>query len=390
MKIPKYWARAETQALAAWGWSDESRTHAEAHARQRLAALEERIRRGEKPHAYAYGRNPLREEIIDEIHDADDHLAAVMTRNSYGCLVVNAAHALFVDVDLPEPTLVERVAALFGRGRGRAAERLAALRDVLRSQPAASFRIYRTAGGFRVLATNPPFSPDSPQTEALLRAAGADPAFIQLCRLQRSFRARLTPKPWRLRLQLPPGTYPREDPDDQAAFCGVAGQLYEGLGNKGHMSLRRECWRRGRALVGRSNLAAARRLHEGEIRSPSGKVAQRKHWHRDKRPITGVDTDDVLRHRRLAAIDLRIGSRPAQHLIAIAAYPREIEVDGFDIAGGERHQSHIIGAGQSQGRFRSRLRDRRRRAQYRSSRCSTNKRPPADRHAASSNPINPL
>jgi hypothetical protein len=227
MRIPKYWARAENpnpegpeaHALIAWGWSDESHAGAQAHARQRLAAMEERLRRGEKlPPKYAYGRNPLREEIIDEIHDSDNRIAAVITRNSYGALVLNAAHALFVDVDVPEPTLTDWLAALVGRRRDRAAERLAALRDVLRAQMGAGFRIYRTAGGFRVLATSPAFTPESSQTEVLLRAAAADPAFVQLCRLQRSFRARLTPKPWRLGLLPPPTTYPRDDADAQAAF----------------------------------------------------------------------------------------------------------------------------------------------------------------------------
>jgi hypothetical protein len=207
----------------AYGWSDASHADAESHARQRLAVLEERMRRGEKfpqrDAAYAYGRSPLREEIVDEIHDSDDRIVGVITRNSYGSLVVNAAHALFVDVDWPAPSVLEQLAALFRKGHDRGSQQLAALRQVLQGQPGAGFRVYRTAAGFRVLATTPPFAPESPQTETLLRAAGADPAFVQLCRLQRSFRARLTPKPWRLQLPKPPAAYPRDDdPDAQAMF----------------------------------------------------------------------------------------------------------------------------------------------------------------------------
>jgi hypothetical protein len=33
---------------------------------------------------------------------------------------------------------------------------------------------------------------------------------MKLCKLQSSFRARLTPKPWRCGCRLPPGSFPRE------------------------------------------------------------------------------------------------------------------------------------------------------------------------------------
>ena len=47
---------------------------------------------------------------------------------------------------------------------------------------------------------------------------GADPAFVQLCRAQRSFRARLTPKPWRCGFGAPPSDFPRETPEEQTRF----------------------------------------------------------------------------------------------------------------------------------------------------------------------------
>jgi hypothetical protein len=51
-----------------------------------------------------------------------------------------------------------------------------------------------------------------------MRQVGADPAFIQLCRIQDSFRARLTPKPWRIGKLTPPGEFPRKDGEVQRAF----------------------------------------------------------------------------------------------------------------------------------------------------------------------------
>jgi hypothetical protein len=81
-----------------------------------------------------------------------------------------------------------------------------------------SFRIYRTAAGFRLLATDLLLDPASAQAQELLAAFSADPFFVKLCKLQGSFRARLTPKPWRCGCALPPGSFPRE-PSSQIAFA---------------------------------------------------------------------------------------------------------------------------------------------------------------------------
>ncbi len=52
-----------------------------------------------------------------------------------------------------------------------------------------------------------------------MRAVDADPAFIQLCHVQDSFRARLTPKPWRMGTKPPPGQFPREQASEQSDFA---------------------------------------------------------------------------------------------------------------------------------------------------------------------------
>jgi hypothetical protein len=52
-----------------------------------------------------------------------------------------------------------------------------------------------------------------------MQATGTDPAFAHLCLVQRSFRARLTPKPWRCNTSLPPGQYPRLEGELQRRFA---------------------------------------------------------------------------------------------------------------------------------------------------------------------------
>ena len=45
-----------------------------------------------------------------------------------------------------------------------------------------------------------------------MKAAGSDPLYSRLCRLQKSFRARLTPKYFRVGLKRIPGEWPCSDP----------------------------------------------------------------------------------------------------------------------------------------------------------------------------------
>ncbi|MEL7474589.1 MAG: hypothetical protein AAGK04_14830, partial [Planctomycetota bacterium] len=59
-------------------------------------------------------------------------------------------------------------------------------------------RVYQTAAGLRYLLIHPPLDPADDTTAALLRSLRSDERYATLCRVQRSFRARLTPKPWRV------------------------------------------------------------------------------------------------------------------------------------------------------------------------------------------------
>lgn len=227
MNVPRYWSRATAEvpreragalSLTAWGWSSRDRAEADQLARERLAALVARVREGlELPRGYAYGQRPLREEIVEEIHGTGREALGVITRTSYGSLVLNATRAMFIDVDLPPPA-GGRFRRLFGRGPDAAGAARERLRNALTAVTGASFRVYRTAAGFRVLATDPVYEPGSPEAEAIMGAVAADPAFVRLCRLQESFRARLTPKPWRCGQPLPPGRYPRESGSERDAF----------------------------------------------------------------------------------------------------------------------------------------------------------------------------
>jgi hypothetical protein len=166
-----------------------------------------------------YGGSSQLEELVLDFARLDD-LDAKVTRNHYGCLVLNAARAMFIDVDMPEP------APTCG-GRGPTAERLSSdwertlddIRTVLSSRDDEGFRIYRTSAGFRILATAHPFEPDSHPCRSIMDTVGADPEFIRLCRVQTCFRARLTPKPWRCGCSAPPNLFPRHSIVEQQRFA---------------------------------------------------------------------------------------------------------------------------------------------------------------------------
>ena len=231
MKIPRYWIRREGDVrhpdgralhLFAWGWSETSASDAETRAGERFRSLEQRVSQGlDLPRGYAYGDRPVREQIVEEITGPGGTPDALLTRNSYGSLVLNATQSMFVDVDATAGESASSgfsLKSLFGGGSKPSPAQLDQLRNVLRSSGSGSFRVYRTAAGYRLLATDRPYTPGSSDSEALMRQVGADPAFIQLCRIQDSFRARLTPKPWRIGKLTPPGEFPRKDGEVQRAF----------------------------------------------------------------------------------------------------------------------------------------------------------------------------
>ena len=226
MLIPRFWARAEGAAtdregrklaLRQWGWSQESVADALSLAGRRVAEVAARLTGGVTSHQYLYGsRQPLREEIVRYLGDDRERGYAVVTRNRYGALVLNTSRVPFIDVDVAAPPALEGLKRLFGRGPA-VDPTLERIRDACGRHPRQAFRVYRTHSGYRVLATNTYLDPASDETQDFLRGFGADPDFAKLCRVQASFRARLTPKPWRCDVPAPPGQHPR-DPATQQEF----------------------------------------------------------------------------------------------------------------------------------------------------------------------------
>jgi hypothetical protein len=222
MKLYRYWAVAEqniTDAegehlhLRKWGGSNDTQADAENKAKLALGELARRLMERADRFAtgeYTYSNRDLPEELIEQIDDKNG-----ITRNRYGCLVLNSANLLIADVDFQSPGFFGK---LFGRKTVSEASALAHLKGWLAEHPNAGVRVYRTAKGLRYLLANTAAEPNEIAFN-VLKELGSDRLYIFLCREQKSFRARLTPKPWRMSVERPPsGFFPAKDEQATQTF----------------------------------------------------------------------------------------------------------------------------------------------------------------------------
>lgn len=267
MIVPQFWAEARAHrprgkgkgqcTVRRFGWSDVSQAEAEEMARLRadeaLAAFVAGKglgwRREPKiPYNGAEGV-PIREEVLAR------HGDAVITRNSYGAQCLNTPDVAFADIDFdtgpglrrvllhaavlvlcgalatawlksgvalivatflvlvlsyPFALLTRRLGESLGGGPQQAA--INRIREFLRRRPDWHVRTYRTPAGLRVLVMHRTFDAVSSEISEFFAGLGVDPLYAKMCRNQRCFRARLTPKPWRIgisnTLRPRPGVWP--------------------------------------------------------------------------------------------------------------------------------------------------------------------------------------
>jgi hypothetical protein len=198
-------------------------------AHEQLRSALTNVRSGTRPGGY-YPRKPLREPILDEFI-IDGEQALVVTRNRYGAEILNTDRLLIADIDLPG--LEGRTAGgllrrMFRRSTAGAdplaqpapvVERLGTLANWAMAHPGLGVIVYRTASGLRVFVTGVSEPATSAQGEHILVELGADPIYRELCRTHGTFRARLTPKPWRLpRTKAPRDRWPYADGNAERRF----------------------------------------------------------------------------------------------------------------------------------------------------------------------------
>lgn len=212
MKIYRYW-KVETRRIDIDGVSKEIKVYGgsnlslEDASRNALAKIDMISRKieGEEGVFDEY-EVEIREEVIEEIRPD-----AVITRNRYGASVLNVERLLILDIDKPKFSFGD----LFKRNAPQGKDKIY---EMVRSLAAKkyrdySFRIYETHQGARVIVLGRDFDPRDPMTQGLMRDFNCDPLYALLCARQACFRARLTPKPRRMKLHGRKFTYPREGND---------------------------------------------------------------------------------------------------------------------------------------------------------------------------------
>jgi hypothetical protein len=236
MQFYRYWAKARGVATAAdgrslaataWGWSATGLEDAQAQAQARASAAARKLAAGGEAGRYGYLERPLREEELERTEDGAGQPLVVITRNAYGARVMNTARAMFVDVDLPPAggfeSLLWRITRLWARDapspqRRRETDALGLLERRRQRDPAFGARVYRTRAGLRYLITHRTADPTAQETLTCMQELRADPLYIRLTRAQACFRARLTPKPWRLGLPEPRQQWPWRDAEAERGF----------------------------------------------------------------------------------------------------------------------------------------------------------------------------
>src|SRR5271156_4256177 len=101
MRFPRYWAKSNLNPassrggplpVSCWRWSDASMEDAQRKADSRATELNQKLQSGAQLNHYDYGDGAIREEVVQTIAPS-----AVVTRNVYGALVLNATNAMFID-----------------------------------------------------------------------------------------------------------------------------------------------------------------------------------------------------------------------------------------------------------------------------------------------------
>ncbi|MGV3756951.1 MAG: AtpZ/AtpI family protein [Verrucomicrobiota bacterium] len=250
MIIPRFWAEGRVQhkekgrqvTVRRLGWSQSSEAEAQANAETRAREALQRILSGEElerserrvPYNGAEGV-PICEEVVAE------HGETIITRNSYGARCLNTPNVLFADIDFESQPresiscfliLVMVIGAAVGAWKlgslvwfiplglagvaagvslayglhklhlklNGGAEKMAnnRINSFITAHPNWTLRVYRTPAGLRVLAVHRTFAPDAPEVALLFKWLKVDPVYVKMCQRQQCFRARVSPKPWRI------------------------------------------------------------------------------------------------------------------------------------------------------------------------------------------------
>ncbi len=228
MKFAKYWQQIIVPAnksifgsdkIPIWGASNESEEQALSEAQQRANRFKAFFSEGfKKQDEYEYSVGFIREEVIEEIKNPRGDTLAVLTRNSYGACVLNTDQVLIGDIDYPSPGMLDRILSIFGKKPKDKAYFLDLIKTYQEKNTHFKIKVYETFGGLRFIICDKLFTSGADTVYQIFKDLEVDPLYAQLCKRQSCFRARLTPKPWRMDIERPPNRFPRQNENETQKF----------------------------------------------------------------------------------------------------------------------------------------------------------------------------
>ncbi len=217
MRIFKYWKKVTKelnihgtkQPSSSYGGSNLSIEDAVSDGMKRLQVAQNIINNTTQQ-LEAYEADII-EEVIDEI-DRNN----IITRNRYGALVLNCKNLMFIDVDDYAPQL--NFFNLFKKKKSKKEIILERIEKTILTLNDLNldFRIYETFNGYRIIVTGKSFEPRTAESKTLMNKFYADPLYKTLCEKQNCYRARLTPKPYRMKIKAHKVIFPERNDSQQA------------------------------------------------------------------------------------------------------------------------------------------------------------------------------
>jgi hypothetical protein len=216
MKIYKYW-RIEKATLnigqkatevKCYGGSNISEDDAGLKAKEKIEKIKRKIA-GDR-HVFDSYDVEIREEIVRAIDEK-----AIVTRNRYGAQILNAQEIMILDIDQPKFSLWD----VFRRkddaqSKQKIVEMIRKLAQKSSYQEY-GFRVYETQKGMRVIVLGKAFDAKSGASQAMMKEFNCDGLYMLLCKKQDCFRARLTPKPSRMKQRGYKVKFPRSAEEEQ-------------------------------------------------------------------------------------------------------------------------------------------------------------------------------
>jgi hypothetical protein len=230
MRFAKFWAFTrlpvsrpgfDCDSVKLWGASNKSIEAAVATAERRAGQLRSFFQGAASAQQdYDYWNDFIREEVLEEITSDTGQLLGVVTRNHYGAEILNTTAVLFGDIDVArrEPGFISKLCARLGLPIKNKAYYVQRLETYQRQHPELTISLFETCAGLRFVVTSQTLTPSDSFTQSMFSELGVDKLYQKLCLRQNCFRARLTPKPWRIKLERPATRFPRDLATEQPSF----------------------------------------------------------------------------------------------------------------------------------------------------------------------------